>query len=282
MPLGIIQFECREPTCKAIVQAELYLSNPDFGAERMSDGDAIEDHDVTCEQCGTDYEIETVSGFGGISASIDGEEISIEDQHDPAFDDYDDFLGRYEPANDTVGAYELARNQLLALIAEHGTDPTSILNRMVYSQVIAAMEAYLSDKILRLATDHIEIKRRILTNAGFLKDQTLKLKDIMLDPSKAETTFKVSLQRVLYHDLEKVEKLYQIALAGAFYPPDPTVKTELERAILIRHDCVHRNGADLSGTIHQFDEAMITLLTDKVTALVDHLEDQAEKAIAAL
>lgn len=39
----------------------------------------------------------------------------------------------------------------------------------------------------------------------------MKLSDILLDPALGENSFKIGLQSVLYHDLEKVEKLYNVA-----------------------------------------------------------------------
>lgn len=49
----------------------------------------------------------------------------------------------------------------------------------------------------------------------------------------------------------------------------------------IRHDCVHRNGTDKEGLVHQFDETMIRDLAKNIAALVDHLEQETEKAGAA-
>jgi hypothetical protein len=263
-------------------------------AERSRDGDVHEDWRVGCRVCGTEYEIDTFSGFGGIYASLaDGSELVVEKLPDPddirdddavVYDasEYEDYLRDFAPENDTVGAYNTTRRQLLDLIEGHGADSSSLLNRMIYSQFITAMEAYLADKLLRLSIDHPEIKKRLISKAGFLQGQTLKLTEVLLDPSKAENTFKVGLQKILYHDLDRVEKLYQIVLKASFYPADPTVKTELEKVILIRHDCVHRNGVNMNGIIHTFNESTIHALSGKVTALVDRLEDQIKKAIAAL
>jgi hypothetical protein len=157
-----------------------------------------------------------------------------------------------------------------------------MLSRMIYSQLIATMEAYLSDKILKVATTHTEIKQRLAKNAGFVQGLTVKLSDILLDPSLGENSFKIGLQSVLYHDLEKVEKLYNVAFKCPFFPPAGDIKNQLEAAVKKRHDCVHRNGTDKEGLVHQFDETMIRDLAKNIAALVNHLEKETETAVAAL
>jgi hypothetical protein len=280
MPTATVQFACKKSECDGIIEEELRVSYPDFGAERMTDGDSFEEHDVACPECGSDYQVETVNGMWGVAANVDGDEINV--HLEPDYDDYEDYLLSYEPANNVVGALEQSIDELLDLLDNSNTGPTSALSRMIYSQLIATMEAYLSDKILSLATDHFDIKRRIIEKADFIRDATMKVTDLLLDPGKAEKTFKLGLQKLLYHDLEKVEKLYKVTLAAAFWPADPAVKTELEKAVLIRHDCVHRNGADMNGTIHSFDEPVIRALAKHITDLVYHIEDKANEAIQKL
>lgn len=282
MPKAIVQFTCKQSGCDGVISETLWVSEPDYSAERMSDGDAIEDHDVTCPVCETAYQVETINGLGGFYATLDDETISSALEYNPEPDDYEAFLLNYVPANDTVGAFEKARSELLALLTPYQPMPDSMLSRMIYSQLIASMEAYLSDKILKLATTHAEIKQRLAKSAGFVQGQTVKLSDILLDPTLGEKNFKIGLQSVLYHDLEKVEKLYNVAFKCSFFPPSGDIESHLEAAVKIRHDCVHRNGTDKEGLIHQFDEAMIRDLAENITALVDHLEEKTEKAVAAL
>lgn len=282
MPSAIVQFTCKQPSCAGVISETLWVSEPDFSAERMSDGDAIEDHYVTCPECDTDYVVDTVNGMGGFHATLDGETLSTAIEYDPEPDDYEDFLLNYVPANDTVGAFEKACSEIFALLADYQPMPASMLSRMIYSQLIATMEAYLSDKILKLATTHTEIKQRLAKSAGFVQGQTVKLSDILLDPALGENSFKIGLQSVLYHDLEKVEKLYNIAFKCSFFPPSGDIKSHLEAAVKIRHDCVHRNGTDKEGVVHQFDETMIRDLAQNIMDLVDHLEKKTEEAVAAL
>ena len=280
MPQIDIRFACQQRGCGGIIEERLDVAEPDYSAERMSDGDVFEDHEVVCEKCGRSYDVETVSSFGEVTAELrGGARIAARIQHTP---DLDDWLAEYEPADNTAGLYYSARDELLALLSKHGSDKYSILNRMIFSQIIAVMEAYLSDKILRLVIDHPGIKERVAAKSGIFKEQTVKLSDVVLNPSLGEATFRLTLQKVLYHDLEKVEKLYTIALEASFFPKDDNVRTALEAAIKLRHDCVHRNGQDIHGALHEFGEAKIRDLAAAVDGLVAQIEASAQKAIDAL
>ena len=282
MPKAIINFQCTIPNCGSIISEEIWVSEPSWVVEVMSEGDVVEDHDIVCDGCGTDYMVETVHGIWGIRATVDGREIEVGIQHESDFYDYEEYLLGYEPESDTKAFFQKACKDLLQLIDDHGDRPDSILNRMVFSQLIAAMEAYLSDKILCLSNDYEVIKRRIVENANFIKDQKIELKEVLLDTSKAENLYKVCLQKILYHDLPKVEKLYCIALDKAFFPSDKSIEEALKDAVKLRHDCVHRNGANSDGEVHQFDRHTINALANNITALVEHIEDQAKNATSTL
>ena len=119
MPAATVQFFCKKADCGAIIEETLEVNYPNFAAERMSDGDTIEMHDVSCPECGTDYEIETVNGMGSISAELNGDDIRVE--LEPDDDDYEDYLANYEPANDIVGAFENSVDELLNLLSNSGT-----------------------------------------------------------------------------------------------------------------------------------------------------------------
>ena len=72
MPSVIIRFQCTASDCGSIVEEELWVAEPYWGAEVMSEGDVVEDHDVMCNDCDTEYHVETVHGIWGIRASVTG------------------------------------------------------------------------------------------------------------------------------------------------------------------------------------------------------------------
>lgn len=277
MPRVLIQFACTNDSCDGIIEEMLDYSDPNFIAERMSDGDSIEDHYVACPECGNEYVVETVSDFSGVTANVDGDDIKTVVQYEP---DYDNYLSNYIPSNNTETDFINARDDLMELLKAQDSSADGILNRMIYSQMVAIMEAYLSDKILRLVTDHKVIRSNVIASADFMKNKNLPLADILQDPGKADKIFRLDLQKILYHDLEKVEKLYKTALKNDGFPTDTALRKSLEDAICIRHDCVHRNGRTMDGSQHLIDNAMISSLVNSINALVQHIEQKSTDAIS--
>jgi hypothetical protein len=279
MPTAKIEFTCKVAECGNVISEELEVAPPDYSAERMTDGDSFDSHWVTCPECEKDYEVETVNGMGGLYATVDGHEIDGDIVHEP---DFDDWVSFYEPSENAFATFSETRLDLLDLLHGSKNNPDGVLSRMIYSQFIAAMEAYLSDTLLNLTTRYAEIKKRIILNADFLKDQKLNLTDALVDPALAEKRFKTGLQSILYHDLNKVEKLYRIALQADFFPKRQNYQNDLALAISIRHDCVHRNGYRKDGIRHSFDRIKIEHLCHCVTELVSHIEAKVKIATEAL
>lgn len=279
-----VQFLCFKEDCGEVVEEDLDVCPSDFTAERMSDGDAIELHGVACPECDTEYEVETVSSMGGVTAKADGKDVVITVFDDDFYDssDYDEYLSAYVPSSNSEAEYNYARDDLMRLARLRVSSTDDIVNRVVFSQMVACMEAYLSDKILRLVTDHQEIKNRVIRSADFMKNQKLLISDVLADPTMAETMFRVGLQSLSYHDLKKVEKLYTIALNNDAFPTDQILRDALDAATKIRHDCVHRNGRKLDGTRNEIDEMMIVQLVSRIDILVQHVEQKSIDAIRAL
>lgn len=282
MPDAKIEFKCHADECGHLNSFEIEVGSPNLMAERMSDGDCIEEHDVFCDECNAHYKVETCNGMGGITASIHGENIEIEvelddepDLHD--FSDYEDYLFQYEPEKLPYNRFKEANSELLGLLNAKEDSPTGILRRMIHSQLISILEAYLSDCLLQLIQTNLDAKVRLIQKADFVGQIAITSKDLLLDPTAAEKSFRVSIQSITYHDLGKVEKVFNIALAGSFYPTNCNFQSALIDAVKVRHDCVHRNGRSKDGMPISFEILEIETLQSNIAALVDHIENQVRQ-----
>jgi hypothetical protein len=280
MPTVVLSFRCPEIGCGNPIREPLDVSEANLMAERMSDGDAIERHDIGCDECGADHEVETVSSIGGVTATLTrtGQEIDADVEHVP---DYDDFLNAYQPGEDILEDYRQARSDLLVLLRREGQDGHSILNRMIFSQFIAIMEAYLSDKLLKLITDYQAIRLRTVTASDTFRSMTVPIKEAVADPSAVNNAIKRTLQDVLFHKLDGARTLFGIAINGPIFPSE-SVEQVLKAAVLKRHDCVHRNGKAKDGALNTFDTTYIESVAQAVDDLVRQVESSAASAVAAL
>ena len=272
MPKVSLRVRCPTPRCGSLLTDVVEVAGPDLTAERMTDGDVLEVHYLFCDGCTDGCEVETISSFTGVSATLlgSGQDVEVEIVHE----EYDDYLADYEPVDDVLALYREASTGLSYLLQEHGDHAFSALNRMVFSQLIAVMEAYLCDRLLGLVREHSAVRDRVVSNAGIFREVTVTLAAAVVDPLAAQRMFHSQIQRVLYHDLAKVSKLYAIAIQGPIFP-SKDVEDILMTAILHRHDCVHRNGRDLEGKVRAFDAPHI----EKVRAAIDEMVELIERNV---
>lgn len=157
------------------------------------------------------------------------------------------------------------------LLADYGSDNGGhLVNRMIFSQQITALETYLGDTLSKAVLADKEAMNRLMMNDKELSKERFSLAEIANDAGLVERRVQEYLRSILYHNLPKVDFLYQTALSMPIlnFVGD---KTLMLTAITLRHDCVHRNGHDKNGT-------RLTIFTKKyVQDIADLIRDFIEK-----
>jgi hypothetical protein len=280
MPDVMISFECPKVGCDGIVEEIVEVGEPDYSAEVHSDGDAVTDEHLQCPECETDYVVSVVNHMSLVSAELlDHDDVRVETRivRNP-YNDYDEYLENYDPPSNAFELYDDAVVELRNLLAQNPSQPEDgILYRMIFSQFIAIFEAFLADRLLRAVIDHTEIKNRLLKNSGIFKDMSLTLAEAVADPDAGWKKMKGRLQSQLYHQLDDVKKLYQIALQVDIFP-DETEKAKIAAAVAKRHDCVHRNGRDKDDNLNRFSPIYILDTFKALDTVVRTAEEGAKKA----
>ena len=142
------------------------------------------------------------------------------------------------------------------------------LLRLLYVNVITALETYLSDKFISsIKADETLLRKFVETTPKFEK-QNLPLSKVFSARENIEGRVREHLLEVVWHRLAKVEPMFRDTL-GIEFPSD--VK-ELHRAIIIRHDCVHRNGKTKDGNELMLDESKVKDLLSEASKLVAWIE----------
>lgn len=284
MPEVKLSFVCPAQNCDGIVEEWLEISDPDYSTEVHSDGDAISDEHMSCPECSTDFVICVVNSMGHVSAELqdyDGVHIEAEVIDSPD-QDYSDYLRDYDPPSNALDLYVDGVIELRDLLEKNPKEPEAgILYRMIFTQLIAIFEAFLADRLLRLVLDHEEIRNRLLDKSGMFKEMTLTLAEAVRDPDAGKKKMKSRLQSQLYHKLDEVKKLYQIALQVDIFP-DEEVTATIATAITKRHDCVHRNGRDKEDNLNHFPVKYILDVYKALDSVVRHAEEGAKKGVLNL
>jgi hypothetical protein len=191
-------------------------------------------------------------------------------QHDePEFEDWLDYEASANPYRVFMDSYHHTGD----LLADHGgVRGDHLVNRMIFSQQITALEAYLGDTLLNEVMSDKEAMQRLIDKDDDLAKEKFTLSEVSNDPGLVKRKVRTHLREVMYHNLKKVDVLYNIALEVRILD-QAADKARLFKAVLLRHDCVHRNGFDKEGNeIDVFTKAFVQDTADLIKAFVEGIQ----------
>lgn len=167
------------------------------------------------------------------------------------------------------------------LLADYGKDSGGyLLNRMVFSHQITALEAYLGDTLMNGVMADNAAMQRLIEKDDDLAKEKFTLAEISKDPELIERKVRGHLRSILYHNLAKVDVLYNFAL-GVRILDFTSDKQSLFKAVMLRHDCVHRNGFDKDGNeLKVFTKTFVQDTADLIKAFVESIEKAVQERSA--
>lgn len=120
---------------------------------------------------------------------------------------------------------------------KHSGQMERLLRKMLYANIIAALESLLSDFLIYTVKNDQRILMRIAQNVDEFNSEKFTLRSlIMSDKNLDDRAIKI-LNSYIYHDLPKISQVYSAAFK--ITPPN---YDKLMVAVSNRHDIVHRNG----------------------------------------
>lgn len=142
--------------------------------------------------------------------------------------------------------------------------------RLLYIDVICALETYLSDRFISSINGDRQLLRRFVETTSEFQTEKIPLSRVFHALDDIDKRVKTYLVELVWHRLDKVSALYRATLGVEF----PSEMGELFKAILLRHDFVHRNGKSQDGrehTLGQVDiEKLISITRDFVGSIEGH------------
>ncbi|MCS3804693.1 hypothetical protein HNO92_001407 [Chromobacterium alkanivorans] len=200
-----------------------------------------------------------------------------------AVDDFNFGLEHEEPEPDEWFDYSVPDNPFTIflnsynhtgdILADHGKDHGGfLLNRMVFSHQVTALEAYLGDTLINEVMGDVAAMQRLIKQDEELMKEKFTLVEISKEPTLVERIVRERLRSVLYHNLAKVNALYNIAL-GIQILNETKDKESLFKAVSLRHDCVHRNGFDKDGNeLQVFTRKFVQDTADLIRNFVESID----------
>jgi hypothetical protein len=203
-----------------------------------------------------------------------GEHELIEDFDyglEPEPDDWVD----YDIPDSPFDTFTASYHDACGLLAAHGRDDGRyLLNRMIFSHQVTALEAYLGDTLMKALLANKEAMTRLMTKDAELLKERYSLAEIAGNADLVETKVREYLRSILYHNLEKVNFLYSTALQVRILDLAQD-KARLLKTITLRHDCVHRNGSDKDGNeLTVFTKQFVQDTADLIRDFVAKIEWQ--------
>jgi len=159
---------------------------------------------------------------------------------------------------------------LLKQVSPNAVQLKQAFYRMLYASAIAAMETFLSDAFLQQVIPHRDRMEKLLLTAPELAARTYSLADVVDWNANLPQRVTKYLSDIIWHNLSKVTPMYSDVLGISF----PSKLGPIYRAILLRHDLVHRNGRTKDHRAHKLSVDEVNQLFDDVEGFVKHITDQ--------
>lgn len=260
-----ITLKWRCPKCGTENESDAFsVPAPNYVAETHHDSIESEWYEDCCSNCDHCINIELYNGFYGGSLEVDlnNEDVLDIDVEYPEEDDawYDKELF------DTTHADVIKVMEKIDSIDEN---MKSYLYKLLYANLITSMEAYLSDTLIKYVTENEEYLRKFTETYKPFKNQTFTTDNIFNRMDHLKDIVKGELRELMYHNLPKIKPIFMDSMGI-----DIGVIKDLYKAVLIRHDIVHRNGKDKEGNEHVITKENVEQLCAQVNDFIYNIERQ--------
>jgi hypothetical protein len=188
------------------------------------------------------------------------------------------FIEKFNDGKKSIEVYEASIKHIKKLMNLQMENQELIIYyyRLLYANVIASLEAYLSKTIIMHVLKDEEIFWQFVKNFDWNKERC-NIADIREVYNNMEIKVQTALTEVLYHNLPKVKKLYSNTLNIDILNSEEDMEY-LCKAVDIRHDIVHRNGRKTAHTKKdEYHVISIEILNDlilNVDKLIKNIEEQ--------
>jgi len=272
----VLKFECDE--CKHEVTSEdIDIPEPDYSADTAHDSQTDNDGYAICNNCEKEFHIVIYSTYGGGNGYIENlqedEDCGIEVIENPEF--------YYEEQYDAIDSNRLFFNTFereienLKKLNGIKLDDDSLektLKRQLYVGVIASMETYLSDAFINTTLGSKNFMERFVRTFKEFKEKSIKFNELFEYHEKIETICKQSMLGLIYHNLPKIKGIYKDTLEV-----DLGNIEKLCKAVLNRHDLVHRNGKTKEGIDVDINSDVINNLISETESFINNIDEQIKQ-----
>lgn len=147
--------------------------------------------------------------------------------------------------------------------------------RLLYINTITALETYLSDAFINTILSNDKLFRKFIEKNPDFKERKLNVSEIFKRVENIKNEVKKYLLDLMWHNLKKIKPMYKETLDVDF----PADMSAIFKAIILRHDFVHRNGRGKDGGETLINPEKVKDLIDKVSFFVESIDKQLSKTV---
>lgn len=164
--------------------------------------------------------------------------------------------------------------KLLNSISVSDAKALNTLQRQIYVGAITCLETFLSDAFINNVLSNEEFLRSFFSNYDF-KEKKIEMKSLYEYANKVEEVAKREMLEVRYHNIPKVGAIYK-AILGVDFPNYQAVV----KAIVTRHDLVHRNGKTKDGEDVHVDKEVVDKVIAEIEGFIGEVNRRLEKTLS--
>jgi hypothetical protein len=166
-------------------------------------------------------------------------------------------------------------NVELLLLTECGKELMQPFLRLLYANVITALETYLFDFFSSAIQQEDALFRKFVEENEEFTKKNIKLSQVLVEYENIAKTVREFLIGLSWHNLPRVKPLFKNILEIEF---DDQMVQELIAAVAVRHDIVHRNGRSKeSNTDIELTESKLRNLLSLVRRFVTRINQDWRK-----
>jgi len=158
-----------------------------------------------------------------------------------------------------------ASREVLAISATISS--TKNLLVMLHTHVVTAVEAYLSSTFIEIALSSESFMQKLVETDPEFAKRKFTIQEIFTKRESLKDDLRQYLKDLIFHDIAKVKEMYMSVLDIDFGEV-----SWLFKAVVLRHDCVHRAGYDKDGNEVPLTTISITELIERCATLVHEIE----------
>lgn len=265
------------PRCGATI-AETIEEVPSYDvlADRESDAQGYAEQTVACPGCDQQFAVGIRNTGTCLVADIANEKTHVSVIDDPVNAPEDPWeVEAYQRENlptDPAMIFKFATYDIGHIAAEmEAAGSIDALNRMLLVQYFSAIEAYLSDRLIRLVLDDRKAMSALVKgNKEWIADK-IEVVELASNPNAFRDWVHMRLRELMYHNFVKIDHYYRSALGSTIFPDEATKKALME-FVPVRHDCVHRYGRDHDGRERSISKPDLERLSEALEGMVTHIE----------